>query len=134
MLQRRAVPPSEAQLFRDELDASVEHLRQAVTHARALVGPKVRAAGQRWGATRGWWARARSEERGGGLGRWALPVGAVLLGTAVVAAVVVAARRRRRRWEEDAEAALEEITEGGATVAPEPGVVADEAGPSRADD
>lgn len=133
MLQRRAVPQSEAQRFRDELSAGVEHLRQAVTHACALVGPRVRAAGQRWGPARGWWGRTRSEERGGGVGRWALPVGALVLGTAVVA-VVVAARRRRRRWEEDAEAALEEITEGGATLAPETGVVADEAGPSRADD
>lgn len=131
MLQtRRAEPQTEARLFRDELGAGMDHLRRAMGHARAMAGPGVRAARQRWGSAAG--RINRSGKRGGGRGRVTFPVGMVMLGVAAAAVAAMVVRRRRRRWEYDAELALEEVTEGGADAAPGGDIGPDEAVPDEA--
>lgn len=119
---RRAEPQTEAQLFRDEFGAGMDHLRRAFGHARSMAGPRVRAMRDQWGPATGRLRRDRPASRRG----WALPLGLVLAGTAVGAATAMVMRRQRRSWEEyDAELALEEITEAGPAER-ETGIVPDE--------
>lgn len=118
----RTAPQTEAQLFRDELGAGMDHLRRAFGHARAVPGPQLRAVRDQWGSAAGQLRRPRGRR----WKRWALPLGLVVAGTVVGAVAAASLRSQRRRWEEyDAEVALEEITDDG-SVERDTGIVPDE--------